>query len=161
MNSEPHVKKLEAGGSETNASVCFYSYGWIHIWLWHSKYGRTTILSLKNFFIVVQVHLSPFSPYHSLLPQPSPPPTLNPTHLWLCPCVLYSHSLTTLPPFPPIILSHFPSGYSLLCEISNIYKVNRIVNSHVPITQLQSLTLSCPLAAYIPLRILNPLLKDF
>ena len=44
------------------------------------------------FFIVVQVQLSPFSPHYSPLLPPSPPATLNPTLLWLCPCVLYTCS---------------------------------------------------------------------
>ena len=32
-----------------------------------------------------------------------PPPTLSPTPLWLCACVLYTYSLMTLPYFP-----HYP-----------------------------------------------------
>ena len=59
-------------------------------------------------FIVVQVQLSPFFPHHFPAPHPSPPPPLYPTPLWICPCVLYTCSLTTLPPFHPIIPSHFP-----------------------------------------------------
>ena len=52
-----------------------------------------------TFFIVVQVQLSPFSPHHCPPPQPSPPPILNPTPIWLCPCVFYTCSFTT--PSPP------------------------------------------------------------
>ena len=37
------------------------------------------------FLIVVQVQLSPFSPHHLPPPKTSPPPTLDPTPLWLCP----------------------------------------------------------------------------
>ena len=50
-------------------------------------------------------------PHHWLPPHPFPPPTLNSTPLWLCPCVLHTCSLMTLPPFPPIIPSPLPSGY--------------------------------------------------
>ena len=49
-----------------------------------------------NFFIVVQVHLSPFAPSH----HPPPPCPLNPSPLWLYPCVIYTFSLMTLPLFP-------------------------------------------------------------
>ena len=45
------------------------------------------------FFIDVPIELSPFSHHHF-----SPPyPPFNPTPLWLCPWVLYTCSLTTLP----------------------------------------------------------------
>ena len=47
------------------------------------------ILFFSHFVIVVQVQLSPFSTHHSPPPHPSPLPTLGPTPLWLCPCVLY------------------------------------------------------------------------
>ena len=67
--------------------------------------------NIFTFFIVVQVKLSPFFHQHSLPPQPSPLPTLDPNPLWFCPCVLYTCSLMTLPPFPPIIPSHLRSGY--------------------------------------------------
>ena len=43
----------------------------------------TDITTQILFFIVVQVQLSPFSPHHSPLPSPPPPPILNPTPLWL------------------------------------------------------------------------------
>ena len=45
------------------------------------------------------MQLSPFSPHHSPLPHPFPPPALDPTPLWLCPCS-WTCSLTTLPLFP-------------------------------------------------------------
>ena len=35
--------------------------------------------------------VSIFSP--TFPPQSSPPPTLNPTHLWFCPCVFYTCSM--------------------------------------------------------------------
>ena len=63
-------------------------------------------------FIVVQVYLSPFSCHHFPPPHPPPPPTLNSTSLWLCPWVLYTCSLMTLPPLSPII--PFPSPLWLL-----------------------------------------------
>ena len=49
------------------------------------------------FFIVVQGQLSPFSHHHFPQLHPLPPPTLNPSPLWLCPWVLYTCSLMTLP----------------------------------------------------------------
>ena len=42
-----------------------------------------------SFLIVVHVQSSPFSYHHFPLPHPSPPPTLNPSPLWLCPLVLF------------------------------------------------------------------------
>ena len=59
-------------------------------------------LNYFNFFIVVQVQLSPFSPHHSPPSQPSSLPTLNPTPLWFCPCVLYTCSWKPLPLFLPL-----------------------------------------------------------
>ena len=55
---------------------------------------------------VVSIFLLPLPP-----PKPSPLPTLNPTRLWLCPCVLHTCSLTTLSPNPPNTPSYLPSGY--------------------------------------------------
>ena len=55
-----------------------------------------------SLFIVVQLQLSPFSSHLSHTYQPSLPPTLDPNPLWLCPCVLYTCSLMTLPPFSPL-----------------------------------------------------------
>ena len=57
---------------------------------------------------MVQVQLSSFSPYHSNPPQPSPPPTIDPTHLWLCPWVFHTCSLMSLPSLPPVIPSTSP-----------------------------------------------------
>ena len=54
------------------------------------------------FFIVVQVQLSTIPP-HPTHPHPSPPPTFDPTPLWLCPCVLYTCFLTNPSPFFPVI----------------------------------------------------------
>ena len=53
-----------------------------------------------TFFIVVPVQLSPSFPHHSHPPQPSPLPTLDPTFLWFCPCVLYSCSWKPFSLFP-------------------------------------------------------------
>ena len=61
------------------------------------------------FFYCCSSTVVSFSPHHSLSPQLSPPPTLNPTPGWFCPYVLYICSLTIL---SPIISSHLPSGYS-------------------------------------------------
>ena len=74
--------------------------------------GGLNILA-KNFFIVVQLQLSPLSP--STLPCPThpPPSTFNPPHPHcLCPWVLYTRSLTW--PFPfcsPLSPSPLPSGH--------------------------------------------------
>ena len=57
---------------------------------------------------VVSIFSPPLSPS-----SPTPPPTLNPIPLWLCPCVLYTCSLTILGLFSP--LSSLPS---LLVTIS-------------------------------------------
>ena len=61
---------------------------------------RITVLI---YFIVVQVHLSPFTCHHFPWPHSPPPPTLNASLLWLCPKVLYTCSLTTLHCLFPII----------------------------------------------------------
>ena len=62
------------------------------------------------FFIVVQVQLPPFPP--TTPPTPALPTSpLDPSSLWLCPYVLYTCSLMTLPPFPTIIPSHIFFGY--------------------------------------------------
>ena len=79
------------------------------------------------FFIAFQVQLSLFSPHHSPPPQPSSPPTLYPTPLWLCPWVLYICSIMTQPllspviPFPPLVTVCLffisVSGYILLAGL--------------------------------------------
>ena len=48
---------------------------------------------------VVSISPASFPPTH-----PSPPPTLYPTPLWLCPCVLYTCSWKPFPLFFPIPL---------------------------------------------------------
>ena len=63
------------------------------------------------FSIVIQVQFPTFSHHHLPPLQPSPPSTLDPTPLWLSPCVLYTCSLKTLPHFPSIIPFHLPCGY--------------------------------------------------
>ena len=45
-----------------------------------STYASTLATGpIINFFIVVQVQLSPFLPHHGFLPHPSPPLPLEPT----------------------------------------------------------------------------------
>ena len=84
---------------------------------WSATISFFWINSFFSFFIVVQVQLSPFSCHHSPLPLPPPPPTLNPTHLWLYPCVLYTCSLMILSQLSPVISHLAPlwllSVYSL------------------------------------------------
>ena len=58
---------------------------------------------------IVSIFTSPCPP---TLPIPTSHPRAYP--LWLCPCVLYTCSLMTLPLFPPIIPLPLPSGYILL-----------------------------------------------
>ena len=41
-------------------------------------------------------------------PQPSPPPTLDPTPHWFCPCVLHTCSWKTFLLFPPLSLPTSP-----------------------------------------------------
>ena len=49
------------------------------------------------------------SPHHHSPPsQPSPPPTLHPTPLWCCPCVLYTCSWKALPHFPLLSPPTYP-----------------------------------------------------
>ena len=86
----------------------FYKKVLHYIYLWALK---LCILNFEGFFllfssilfyfVVVQVQLSPFSPQHS--PCPTHLYLLNPTLLWLCPCVLYTCSLMNLPLFSPIM----------------------------------------------------------
>ena len=61
------------------------------------------------------------SSHHS---PPTPPiPTFYPgTYpLWLCPCVLYTHSLTALSLFP--IFPHYPSLSSPLVTVCSLYLI--------------------------------------
>ena len=61
-----------------------------------------TYIFFKNYFVVVQLQLSAFTPHHSPLPQPNPPAFLASTPPWFCPCVLYSCSCKPLPPLSPL-----------------------------------------------------------
>ena len=93
---------------------------------------------LLLFLIVVQVQLSPFPPDQS--PLPHPPPTLNPTPLWLCPWVL--HTIPWQPfPFFPLYPSPLPSVslffisvtqvifllVCLFCSLSSTYRWDHMV----------------------------------
>ena len=62
----------------------------IFLSLWHLS--LVNIYLFIYFVLIVQVQLSPFSSLKLLPPQPSPPPTLHPTPLWFCPCVLHTCS---------------------------------------------------------------------
>ena len=80
----------------------------------HEKHAGEITFFLNFCFIVVQVQLSPFfpSPLPSP-PQPSTLPTLDPTLLWFCPCVLYMCSwkpfllFPQYPLPPPLSLNYF------------------------------------------------------
>ena len=58
------------------------------------RYNRLFLILIFYFFIKVQIQLSSLSHSQFPLSHPLPPPTLNPTHLWLCPWVLYTCSLS-------------------------------------------------------------------
>ena len=80
------------------------------------------------FFIVLQIQLSPFSRCHFSLPHPPPPPTLNPTPVWLCPWVLYPCSLMTLP-----LLSSVISPLSPLVTVSLFFIYMSLVLFCLPV----------------------------
>ena len=60
-------------------------------------------------FLLLFKYSCPHFPPTTPPPHASPPPTLEPTPLWLCPCVLYTCSLMALPLLSPIMPSYFPS----------------------------------------------------
>ena len=73
------------------------------------------------FFIVVQVQLSPFLPYHS-----PPCPTLPASHpqtdpLWLCPCVLYICYSMDLPLISPTTPLHSPLWLLSVCSLFHCF----------------------------------------
>ena len=55
-----------------------------------------------HFLLLFKHNCLHFLPHYPPPLQPSPLPILNPTLLWLCPCVLYTCSLMTIHPFPPL-----------------------------------------------------------
>ena len=70
------------------------------------NFSAPYLLCILNLFIVVQVQLCPFS--LNTPPQPFPPPILNPTPLWFCPCVLCRCSWKPFPFFPPLSHPTYP-----------------------------------------------------
>ena len=86
-----------------------------------------------TFFIVVQVQLSPFPPAPPFHPSHSPLPTLGPTPLWFCPCVLYTCSWKPFPLLPPlsplpsplVTVSLFLGKYHMISPISGTYSTNQ------------------------------------
>ena len=116
-------------------------YNFIKVFL---NINNFNVYYIYLFIIVVQVQLSPFLPPPLPPPHPSLPTTLNPNPLWLCPCVLYTCSLMTLPPFSPLsppiylrsvycqfVLYFNVSGYVLLtylfCWLSSTYRWDHMV----------------------------------
>ena len=101
------------------------------------------LLFLINFFLVVQVQLSPFSSHHSPHPtHPHPHPrSYSPLTLSMCP--LYMFLDDTSPISPPLSLSLLPSGYhqfvlyfsvsgyillaSLFCWLGSTYRWDHMV----------------------------------
>ena len=55
-----------------------------------------------SYLTVVQVQMSLFYLHHSIPPQPSPLPNVDPTPLWFCPCVLCIRSWKSFPLFLPL-----------------------------------------------------------
>ena len=80
-------------------NVCVMYMCGIHVYIHACVYSHSNIDAFLK--IVVHVYLSLFSPHDSPPPQPSPLPTLDPTHLWFCPCVLYTCSWKPFPFSPP------------------------------------------------------------
>ena len=89
---------------------------------WHSyNCIRQNILFSFFFYCCSSTVVSVFpSPLPPLLHRPLPLPTLHPTPLLLCPCVLYTCSLMTLPLFPPSFPSPTLSGYSQFVLYFNV-----------------------------------------
>ena len=88
-------------------------------------FSRLSFLHISLFLFLkiidVRIQLCPLSHHHFPLACPPPPPTLNPTPLWLCPWVLYTCSFMTLS-----LLSHITSlppnsGY---CQFVVNFKVS-------------------------------------
>ena len=107
LYGEMHFKLILRSSTAKKYEVFFYST---------QKRKRKSIWN--SVFSHFCFPLSPFfyccsSTVVSIPPNPShphlPPLTLPPA--WFCPCVLYTCFLTTLPPFPPLSFSPFPSGY--------------------------------------------------
>ena len=78
----------------------------------------------NHFFIVVWIQLPPFSQHHIPSPHPPSPLTLHPSPLWLCPWVLYTRCLTTLPLLSPVI------SLPPLLWLLSVWKVLLHMNSH-------------------------------
>ena len=94
---------------------------------WHSyNCIRQNILFFFFFYCCSSTVVSVFpSPLPPLLHRPLPLPTLHPTPLLLCPCVLYTCSLMTLPLFPSVIPSYLPPGY---CKIVLNFSVSGYIS---------------------------------
>ena len=87
------------------------------------EYIKLQALPSLSFFIVVQVKWSPISCHHFPPLHPPPPPTFNPTPLWVCPCVLYTCSLKPFSFFHPLSFP-LPSGY---CQFVLYFNVSGYV----------------------------------
>ena len=74
------------------------------------------------FFSFVFFYSSSSTVVSIFLPTTSPIPPIPAYPLWLCPCVLYTYSLMTLPYFfPPLSPSPLPFGY---CQLVLYFKVS-------------------------------------
>ena len=86
-------------------------------WFWPSLFHIHPLVCFFFFIIVVQVQLSLFSRHHSPLSHLLPPPTLNPSPVWLCPWVLYTCSLAALPFISPITPLPLPLWLLSVCSL--------------------------------------------
>ena len=124
MGLELHTYLISAGRQNTGRAEPLYPHGVLtgcSPLREHSAEPTTQLVSSQliygdqplffNFLLLFKYSCLYFSPTTTPQPQPSSLPTLDPTSLQCCPCVLYTCSLTTLPPFPSIIPSHLPSDY--------------------------------------------------
>ena len=107
-----HFKLILRSSTAKKYEVFFYStQKRKRKFIWNSVFSHFCF-PLSLFFLLLfkysGLHFPPTIP-----PNPSHPhlPPLILPPAWFCPCVLYTCFLTTLPPFPPLSFSPFPSGY--------------------------------------------------
>ena len=112
QNGEWASGKVTQGdsGSHRDSDTEAHHTVWTLFLFLHPFYLFIYIYNYLLLFKYSCLHFSPPLPPHHL----SPPPTFDSTPLWLCPCVLYTCSLMTLPLFPP----HYLSLFSPLVTIS-------------------------------------------
>ena len=80
------------------------------------RFDRPSLLenmfyNFLNCYSSTVVSIPPTHTHQSYPPQPSPFPTLDSTHLWICPCVLHTRSWKPFLLLLPIIPFHLLCGY--------------------------------------------------